>query len=84
MAESKLRNNIVGNPSQFGGGGNNMNDYVTHSEFKTGMDAVNQRIDDSNNRIDKLTAAIYTLAGIVVSGLVIPMLLMVIKLLFFK
>lgn len=68
----------------------NNNDYVTHREFESTMqnldlrfDEINRRFTETNNRIGRLTTALYWIAGIMCSGIILPLLLFVIKALFF-
>lgn len=60
MAESKLRNNIVGNPSQFGGGGNMNDKYVTHQELDNAVDRLSHKMDLMEAHIDTKFANVDT------------------------
>ena len=81
MAE--LKNPKVVHPdftSNGSGGNGNMDDkYVTHREFENTMHNLDRRFDETNNRINRLTTALYWLAGIVFTGIIVPLLMLMIK-----
>lgn len=84
MAE--LKNPKVVHPdftSNGSGGNGNMDDkYVSRREFESTVKNLDRRFDETNSRIDRLTTALYWLTGIVFTGIIIPLLMLMVKALF--
>ena len=84
MAE--LKNPKVVRPdftSNGSGGNGSMDDkYVSRRAFDNTIKNLDRRFDETNNRIDRLTTALSWLAGIVFTGIIVPLLMLMIKALF--